>query len=105
VRRYHGAQIAAQERAAFLSVFSSGAEPEGMPEAVVATPTLPALRLLELVRPELSRSACRRLLAQGAVRLDGRLIGDPDEVLTLGDGSVVRSGRREWARIRLAAGQ
>jgi hypothetical protein len=59
------------------------------------------LDLLNLVRPELSQSARRRLLAQEAVRVDGCLVVNPEEQLTISDGSLVRTGKRDWARTRL----
>lgn len=103
VERYHGAEAAGRERDAFLSVFSRGADPEDIREVTLPTGAISALRLLELVRPELSQSARRRLLAQNAVRIDGHLVNDPEQSLTLDEGSIVRTGRRARARARLSA--
>lgn len=102
VRRYHGTEVAAGERDAFLSVFSTGAEPADMREVDIPARELTALQLLELIRPDLSRSGRRRLLEQNAVRVDGRPVPGVHEAVVLTDGSVVRSGRREWARVRLS---
>lgn len=101
VERYHGAGSAARERDGFLSVFSSGADPEEIRDVSIDRGTLPVLSLLELIRPELSQSARRRLLAQNAIRVDGRVVSDPGESVDLSDGSVVRTGKRAWARVRL----
>lgn len=101
VERYHGPTVAADERTRFLEVFSSGAEPEDIQTVTVPTRTLTALNLLELVRPELSQGARRRLLAQGAVRVDGQTVNEPQASLALADGSTVRTGKRSWARIRV----
>lgn len=103
VARYHGAKVAEQEREAFLSVFSGGANPDEIPELLLADSTVSMLRLLELVRPELSQSARRQLLEQEAVRIDGRVVSDPQQSLTLNEGSIVRTGRRAWTRIRLSS--
>lgn len=62
---------------------------------------LTALSLRELVRPDLSQAARRRLFAQSAVRIDGCSVTDPQASLRLEDGIIVRSGKRSWARIRL----
>lgn len=105
VERYHGATIAAEERDRFLNVFSDGAQPEDIKEVRVSTYTLTALSLLQLVRPELSQAQRRRLIAQNAIRFDGRLLTDPQESLTVTDGSTIRSGKRSWARIRLETEQ
>ncbi|MFE6997265.1 tyrosine--tRNA ligase [Microbacterium sp. NPDC057659] len=99
VARYHGAVEAAREREAFLAVFSQGATPEATDAVQLTTPVVTALGLLERARPDLSGSARRRLLAQGAVRLDGRTVSAPDAVLTVCDGSILRTGRRRWTRL------
>ncbi|MGH1550377.1 tyrosine--tRNA ligase [Leifsonia poae] len=101
VERYHGNVVATRERDAFVDVFSSGAAPENIRDVSVADSELTALSLLERVRPDISQSARRRLLAQNAVRIDGRLVSDPGERIAVRDGSIVRSGRREWARVRV----
>lgn len=105
VERYHGATIAAEERDRFLNVFSDGAQPEDIKEVRVSTHTLTALSLLQLVRPELSQAQRRRLIAQNAIRFNGRLVTDPQESLAVTDGSTIRSGKRSWARIRLETEQ
>ncbi|WP_460578983.1 tyrosine--tRNA ligase [Humibacter ginsengisoli] len=101
VERYHGIAAAQREREAFLRVFSGGAVPGDIRDVVVPTDTIAVLDLLNLVRPELSQSARRRLLAQEAVRVDGCLVVNPEEQLTISDGSLVRTGKRDWARTRL----
>ena len=101
VARYHGGAAAKHEREAFLSVFSDGRAPVDILEVDVAAETVTVLALLELVRPDLSQSARRRLLAQNAVRIDGQSVSDPELTLALRDGTTVRTGRRSWARIRV----
>ena len=44
-----------------------------------------------------SRSAAKRLVAQGAVEVDGQRVGD---TLSFQDGSVVRVGKRRYLRLR-----
>ncbi|MDR6972033.1 tyrosine--tRNA ligase [Leifsonia shinshuensis] len=105
VERYHGTAAAAREREAFLNVFSGRADPKDIRDVTISDRALTALDLLEAVRPDLSRSARRRLLAQNAVRVDGRLLGDPNEQVTVTDGSIIRSGRRAWARVTVRAGR
>ncbi|MGN7800344.1 tyrosine--tRNA ligase [Leifsonia sp. 22587] len=105
VERYHGTAAAAREREAFLNVFSGRADPKDIRDVTISDRALTALDLLEAVRPDLSQSARRRLLAQNAVRVDGRLLGDPNEQVTVTDGSIIRSGRRAWARVTVRAGR
>ena len=44
-----------------------------------------------------SRSEARRLILQGAVEIDGKIIAD--DMVTIRDGSIIRVGKRRWGRI------
>ncbi|MBM2826955.1 MAG: tyrosyl-tRNA synthetase, partial [Dehalococcoidia bacterium] len=46
-----------------------------------------------------SRSAANRLLAQGAVEIDGRKLGAQDKEIELLPGSVIKVGKRRFVRI------
>ena len=50
-----------------------------------------------------TRSEARRLLAQGAVRLDGRALGEEDLDVPAErlDGAVLQVGRRRFRRLRV----
>jgi tyrosyl-tRNA synthetase len=107
VTRFHdgGAARAAEE--GFDRVFVRGEAPERMPEVRHAAGDgavhLPAL-VVEAFGG--SSSEARRLLAQGAVKLDGAPVG-PD-VLDLPvaavDGRVLQAGKRRFARVRVQSG-
>jgi tyrosyl-tRNA synthetase len=103
VERFHGEEAAQAAAAHFARVFVQGDQPEDIAEVVVpAGPVhLPAF-IAEHVGG--SRSEARRLLSQGAVRLDGEPLGAddldvPGERL---DGRVVQVGRRQFRRVRVA---
>ncbi|GAA2757348.1 tyrosine--tRNA ligase [Actinopolymorpha rutila] len=103
VARYHGADRAAAERQWFRSTFSARHEPTDVPVLSVATETdwLTVWDLVCLAQPDLSRSAARRLVDQGGVRLDDRVLADVDQVLPAGtgEGALLRIGRRRWFRL------
>jgi tyrosyl-tRNA synthetase len=99
VARYHGEQEAERAREAFLQVFSRKEVPEDVPEATLPPGPMNAVDLVLLVRPELSRSAIRRLLAEGAVSLDQERLTDPSALLTVRPGQLLRVGRRRWFRM------
>ena len=101
VERYHGTDAADRERAAFLDVFAHGTVPDELETVGIRHPASSALTLLEQVRPDLSRSALRRLISQDAVRIDGVPVTDPEQEVLVSSGSVVRTGRRSWARVAL----
>lgn len=99
VARYHGAQAGAEERKRFLDVFAHGIPPEKMSDVRLTGPVDTVLDLLKLVRPDLSSSALRRLITQQAVHIDGQVVTDPEQSLVVASGTVVRTGRRSWARV------
>jgi len=74
--------------------------PQDLPEIRVNK----KIRLVDLiVTSQLapSRSAARRLIAQGGVRLGGTTQLDPDEMMTLADQQILRVGKRKFVRVRL----
>ncbi|MGN7977715.1 tyrosine--tRNA ligase [Microbacterium sp. 22195] len=86
VERYHGADTADRERAAFLHVFAHRAVPDELVTVGIQHPASTALALLEQVRPDLSRSALRRLISQDAVRIDGVPVTDPEQEVLVSSG-------------------
>ena len=100
VARFHGDAAAAAASAEFARVFSQKELPAEMP--VVAAPENPIGILTLIVAAGLagSNSEARRLVQQGAVRLDERKITDPAERLELSGEAVLRCGRRGFARVR-----
>ena len=63
-------------------------------------PDLPLLEVLESLKLIASRSEGRRLVAQGAVSIDGATVGDPTLRLSAGN-FLVRVGKRRFARVVL----
>ncbi len=106
VARLHGEEAARAAAEAFARVFVQREAPEEVPEATFAasasTVHLPAVIADAVGR---SRSEARRLLAQGAVRLDGEPLGagDVDVAPERLDGALLQVGRRQFRRLRRAA--
>lgn len=103
VALYHGAEAGAAAEAHFDAVFRQGAVPADVPEHPLdaADPVhLPAL-LVELGFAP-SSSAARRLVDQGAVRLDGGRVEPGRYDVPRGDldGAVLAAGKRRQVRLR-----
>ena len=106
VERFHSPAAADAAAAHFERVFVQHADPEEMDEATfdgaAGAVHLPALIADGFGR---SRGEARRLLAQGAVRLDGQVLGgdeldiEPERL----DGAVLQVGKRGFRRLRRAA--
>jgi tyrosyl-tRNA synthetase len=103
VTRSHGPDEAKRAEAHFTRVVREGREPEEVPEADVPSEDpvhLPAL-LVELFGVP-STSEARRLIAQGAVRLNGDVISDLDVPRGTLGGALLQAGKRQFVRFRAA---
>lgn len=102
VGRWHGPEAARREADWFEATFSRRDFPADAPILFVAEDRLPALELVALAAPGLSRSELRRLLAQGGVKLDEEAIEDPAAMIALARGSEhrLKLGKRGFFRIR-----
>jgi tyrosyl-tRNA synthetase len=100
----HGEAAAEQARAEFERVFTGGGEPDDVPEHGVSVTGgkvfLP--KLLTTVGLAASRSDAERLLAQGAVRIDGEPVaaGELELPASPGERRLLKVGKRRFARVR-----
>ena len=106
VARYHGPEAADEALAAFDRVHRERRAPEDVPPCLLeADPDSDALWIgYALARSGLagSTSEARRLIAQGAVRVDGTVLTDGD--LQLAPGSyLLQKGKRSFVRLRIGA--
>jgi len=101
--RYHGEGAAEDAAERFQLQFAEHGVPADVPEAALGPEPvvhLPALLVDHLGVP--SRGEARRLIAGGAIRLDGEPLGEIDLPRDALVGRVLQRGRREF--VRLVAG-
>lgn len=106
VALYHGPDAAKAAEEEFDAVFRKGELPEEIPEVTISHDELVDGRMWcprLLVRAGLvdSTSEARRLIEQGAVRINSERVADPQAEVAVGPDMVVRVGRRRFAKIRL----
>jgi tyrosyl-tRNA synthetase len=103
--RYHGEAASRDAEAEFERVFAARELPEEIPDVELSRDRLRdgSIRLVRLL-VELgladSNGQARRLISQGGVSVNGERINQDVDV-AVRDGSLVRVGRRRFARIRL----
>ncbi len=97
VSRYHSPEAADAAAAEWNRVFSQRQIPEDMPEVTVAVGTgiISALRDAGLVK---SGGDARRMLAQGAVSIDGERVSSVETTLDQAGSFVIKVGKRRFAR-------
>lgn len=104
--RFHNEAAAREASAEFARIFSEGALPEDIPVVHLSKADLVDGRigvLPLLVRAGLAESmgAARRLVQQGAVRLAEQKVTDPQSMISVAGGVVIRCGKRGFARIEV----
>lgn len=103
VARFHGRQAAEEALAEFEARFRQGALPDDMPE--VSVPVGPdGLALIHIIKQAGltgSTSEAMRMIAQGAVRIDGERVEDKGLVLSGAQTIVLQVGKRKFATVKL----
>jgi tyrosyl-tRNA synthetase len=100
---WHGEEAAERAEAHFTRVVREHQAPEDVPEA--ALPDGDPVHLPALLRDYLgaaSTSDARRLIEQGAVRVNGSVVRDVDISRAALEGALVQAGRRRFCRFRNA---
>ncbi len=103
VRRSHGEAAATQAEDHFTRVVREGGAPDEVEEAVLPgdeTVHLPALLAEHLGVG--STSEARRLIGQGAVKVNGEVVSELDLPRVALDGALVQAGKRRFMRFRSA---
>jgi tyrosyl-tRNA synthetase len=100
VTRFHDAGKAAEAEAQFMKVHRNREAPERIETTRIEGP-LPLFKLLANAGLAKSSSEARRLVAQGAVKLDGAVQTDPEAMVEVGgrEGVLVQVGKRRFRRV------
>jgi tyrosyl-tRNA synthetase len=103
VARAHGEEAARAAEEHFTRVVREAQAPEDVPE--IALPDTDPVHVPALLVDGLgigSTSKARRLIAQGAVRLDGELLSELDVPRATLKGRLLQAGKRRFARLTAA---
>ena len=103
VTRAHGREAAERAEAHFTRVVREGQAPEDVPE--VPLPSGDPVHLPALLVDQMgigSTSEARRLIAQGAVKVDGEPVTDLDVARSRLEGALLQAGKRRFARLQPA---
>lgn len=98
VRRFDGAKKALKEREEFLRIFSKKEIPQDIVLVNLRYGSWQIVDLLMAVKLAASKSEARRLITQKAVEVDGSLITSPHQLVEIQKGTVVRVGKRKFAK-------
>ncbi len=101
VTRFHSQRDAETALEEFEARFRRGVLPDDMPEINVSSPegSIGVPQLLKSADLVSSTSEAIRMIAQGAVKLDGERVNDKADVVDAGKVVVAQVGKRKFARI------
>jgi tyrosyl-tRNA synthetase len=103
VAEFHSAEASQGAQAEFEKVFSSRNLPSEIPEVTVAAdgPALLLSKVLASAGLAASNSEARRLISQGAVKVDGEQVRDPKAELDTrgGEPILIQVGKRRIANV------
>jgi tyrosyl-tRNA synthetase len=102
VTRAHGREAAEQAEAHFTRVVREGQAPEEVPEAQLPSGDPVHLPALLASAFGMSTSEARRLVGQGAVRVDDAIVSDLDVPRASLEGALVQAGKRRYVRLTAA---
>ncbi len=92
------AQLAATE---FEKVFAQGQLPDDIPQVLITDPAISVKQLLLSSKLVESGGEAKRMVAQGAVSIDGNKVNDPNAEITPTEGMVIQVGKRRFAKLKV----
>lgn len=100
---YHSEAAAQEAQNYFQKTVQDKDIPDDIPTVTCGTATPQALELLTIAFADMSKSELKRLIEQGAVSLlpSQEKLTDPYAVVHLTEGTVVKVGKRRYAKIQL----
>lgn len=101
---FYGKEVAGYEHTSFSQVYSMGEDPEKMPEFSITSMNNCAPTLLNILsESELfeSKGQIRRLFKQGAIKLDGSRVENPDLDLSnlTEESHIIKAGKKIFIRL------
>jgi tyrosyl-tRNA synthetase len=101
--RFHSRAAAQSAKKEFINRFQKGAMPAEIPEKelVAADGSLGISVVLKQAELTTSTSEARRMVQQGAVRIDGERVEDFELELPAGVSHVIQVGKRRFARVTI----
>jgi tyrosyl-tRNA synthetase len=96
---YHGEELAIQAKDAFVSQFSKGELPSDIPVKILSADIIKVTDVIVAAGLAASKSEARRLIEQGGVKLDGKVVAD--DKITIGNKEqLLQVGKRKFAKVK-----
>jgi len=99
VKLYHGEKAAKEAKEEFERVFQKRGQPQQVPVYQVARKKDNLINLLKETGLVESASEAKRLIRQGGVEVDGKVISEPQEI-NLKDEMIIQVGKKRFIKIK-----
>jgi len=99
VARFHGEAAGWRASEEFARIFAKSELPSDIAEFIISEPELSLPALLVRCHLAASNGEARRLVEQGAVRIDDQKVTDLKASITPRPGMVIKAGKRGFARL------
>jgi tyrosyl-tRNA synthetase len=101
VTDYYDKAAAQSAAAQFEKVFAQKQLPDDIPEVVITDAAISVKQLLLTCRLVETGGEAKRMVAQGAVTIDGNQITDPNTQINPTTGMTLQVGKRKFARLKV----
>ena len=101
VALYHGKQAAEKAEQEFERVFKEKKIPSKMPEIKLSATSYQLSDLLVKTKLASSKAEAKRLVKQGAVKINNQIIKDFQKKIKAENNLIVQKGRRGFAKIKM----
>ena len=100
VTLYHGAAAAKKAEAAFVQTFQKKETPDEVVSCKLSVHSLSITDLLVQTKLAASKSEARRVIEQGGVKVDGKVVDDVQAIIKLfKKGVLIQKGKRHFVRV------
>lgn len=99
VTLYHSAEEADKAEQEFLNMFQKGGKPDAIEEIQIGKTEINVVDLIMETNLVTSKSDGRRMVEQGAVKINDEKIPSIDEIIQINDGILVQVGKRKFLKI------
>lgn len=100
IEMYHSEKAADAAAEEFERVFSRGEAPSEMPVVTIGRAQKTLLEILVAAEPQESKSELRRLVEQGAVKINDEVKRNVNEPLYIHGGEVLKVGKRKFFKLQ-----
>ena len=100
VERFYDKKAAAEAKKEFDAIFAKGSLPKDIEEKIINKKQISIIDLLIETKLTASKSEARRLIKQGGVKVDDKVVIDEKEIINLDKERIIKVGKRKFVKVK-----